>query len=182
MNLDRADSFLLLIDLQARLVPAVTNPENVVANCLRLMKAAELLAVPAFLTEHCADKIGETVEVLRTHAKEEQILRKQHFSAWREPACQARLAGLERRTPVIAGMEAHVCVLQTTLDLKANGYEPRLVIDAISTRNPTDLAVAAERARLNGIETVTVEMVLFEWLERGDTAGFRDVLALIKGG
>jgi len=180
MILDRSDSFLLLVDLQERLVPAVMNPRQVVGNCLRLMRAAELLEVPVFLTEHCAGKIGQAVSEVRDRVGEEQILQKISFSTLREPRCRERLAALGRRSPVVAGTEAHVCVLQTALDLKAAGYAPRYVVDAVSARKETDLSGAIARAQANGIETMTVEMVLFEWLERGDDAKFGAVLELIK--
>jgi nicotinamidase-related amidase len=180
MILDRADSFLLLIDLQERLVPAVREPRRLVGNCLRLMHAAEMLEVPLFLTEHCADKIGPVVEEIRTRVEETQVLQKRSFSTLREPRCRERLEGLGRLSPVIAGTEAHVCVLQTALDLKAAGYAPRYVVDAVSTRKESDLTTAVARAEANGIEVMSVEMVLFEWLGRGDDPDFGSVLELIK--
>ena len=180
MILDRNDSFLLVVDMQERLVPAVMEPEKVTANCLRLMKAATLLAVPIFLTEHCTDRIGRTIPVLRERVNDGEILRKTHFSAWREPHCRERISALEPKSAIIAGTEAHVCVLQTALDLKDAGFEPRLVVDAVSTRNAVDYSTALARARDNGIETVTLEMVLFEWLEHGEAPAFRDVLKIVK--
>jgi len=180
MILDRSDSFLLLVDLQERLVPAVMNPRQVVGNCLRLMRAAELLEVPVFLTEHCAGKIGQAVSEVRDRVGEEQVLQKTSFSTLREPRCRERLAALGRRSPVVAGTEAHVCVLQAALDLKAAGYTPRYVVDAVSSRRQADLTAAIARAQANGIEAMTVEMVLFEWLERGDDDQFGAVLELIK--
>lgn len=180
MILERADSFLILIDLQERLVPAVREPRQVVANCLRLMRAAELLEVPVFLTEHCADKIGPAVDEIRGRVEEAQILQKRTFSTLREPQCRERLDALGRPSPVVAGTEAHVCVLQTALDLKAAGYAPRYVVDAVSTRKESDLSAAIARAEDHGIEVMTVEMVLFEWLGHGDDPNFGSVLALIK--
>jgi nicotinamidase-related amidase len=180
MILDRNDSFLLVIDMQERLVPAVMESEKATANCLRLMKAAELLAVPVFLTEHCADRIGRTIPILRERVNERQILQKTHFSAWRDPPCRERISALNLGSAVVAGTEAHVCVLQTALDLKAAGLEPRLVVDAVSTRHADDRSAALDRARNNGIETVTLEMVLFEWLENGESPAFRDVLKIVK--
>jgi hypothetical protein len=149
-------------------------------NCLRLMRAAELLEVPVFLTEHCAGKIGQAVNEVRDRVGEEQILQKISFSTLREPRCRERLAALGRRSPVVAGTEAHVCVLQTALDLKAAGYAPRYVVDAVSSRRQADLSGAIARAQANGVEAMTVEMVLFEWLEHGDDARFGAVLDLIK--
>ena len=180
MILDRSDSFLLVIDLQERLVPAVMDPRRVVDTCLRLMRAAELLEVPLFLTEHCAEKIWPAVREVRERVGEAQVLQKRSFSTLREPRCRERIEALGRRSPVIVGTEAHVCVLQTALDLKAAGYEPRYVVDAVSARKKSDLDAAIARAEAGGIEAVTVEMVLFEWLGRGDDPRFGSVLELIK--
>jgi len=108
------------------------------------------------------------------------VLEKIHFDAVSEPACTERFAALDRPQAVIAGTEAHVCVLQTALGLKQAGYEPYLVVDAVSSRNATDKAAAVGRLRDAGVSAVTTEMVLFEWLARGDTAEFRDLLPLIK--
>ncbi len=108
------------------------------------------------------------------------MLEKIQFDAVSEPACAERFAALDRPQAVIAGTEAHVCVLQTALGLKQAGYEPYLVVDAVSSRNATDKAAAVGRLRDAGVAAVTTEMVLFEWLARGDTAEFRDLLPLIK--
>ena len=180
MLLDREESFLLIVDVQARLAPAVLEPERVVAKAARLVAAAQRLEVPVLMTEHCAEKIGPLLPELRDLVPEEAILAKVHFAAAREPACAARFAQLGRKTCVIAGMETHVCVLQTALSLKQAGYRPQVIADAVSSRRAEDKAAALARLRDAGVGLVTSEMVLFEWLGRGDDAAFKDLLPLIK--
>ncbi len=180
MQIGRETSFLLIVDMQERLVPAVEQHEKVVANAARLMIGAKRLDVPLLLTEHCAEGIGRTVPELRGLAPAGSVLEKVHFRASSEPACAERFAALRRQQAVIAGTEAHVCVLQTALGLKQTGYEVYLVTDAISSRKSTDKETTITRLRDTGVTPVTTEMVLFEWLARGDTVEFKDLLPLIK--
>jgi nicotinamidase-related amidase len=180
MRIGRDTSFLLIVDMQENLVPAVERPSQVVANAARLMIGAARLEVPILLTEHYPKGIGPVIAELRELAPPDGLLEKIHFDAVSEPACAERFAALDRPQAVVAGTEAHVCVLQTVLGLKQAGYEPYLVVDAVSSRKPEDKAAAVARLRDAGVAAVTTEMVLFEWLARGDTAEFRDLLELIK--
>ncbi len=180
MLLDRGDCFLLLVDVQERLAPAVLEPARVLANALRLVEAAQRLGVPVLMTEHCADRIGRLLPELRERVPEEAVLPKVHFAAAREPDCAARFAALGRATCVVAGMETHVCVLQTAFSLKAAGYAPHVVVDAVSSRKAVDKEAALQRLGEAGVGRITTEMVIFEWLERGDDAAFRDLLPVIK--
>jgi len=180
MLLDRERCFLLIVDMQERLVPAVLDREAVVGNALRLVTVARRLAVPVLMTEHCPAKIGPLVPELRGAVGAEAILPKVHFAAAREPDCAARFAALGRPLAVLAGTEAHVCVLQSALSLLDAGYRPVVVSDAVSSRNAHDRDVAAQRLRDAGVGIVTTEMVIFEWLNRGDTAEFGELLPLIK--
>jgi nicotinamidase-related amidase len=179
--LDRKESFLLIVDVQEKLAPAVLQSGRVVANAARLLAAAERLEVPAFMTEHCADKIGPVLPALRDLVPGDAILPKVHFAAVREPACAERFSELGRPVCVIAGMETHVCVLQSAISLKEAGYHPHVVADAVSSRHALDRDTALARLRDSGVGLVTTEMVIFEWLGRGDDAAFRDLLPVIKG-
>lgn len=178
--LDRRDCFLLLVDVQERLAPAVLKSAQVVANALRLVEAAQRLGVPVLMTEHCADKIGPLLPELRERVPGTAVLPKVHFAAAREPGCAARFAALGCTTCVIVGMETHVCVLQTALSLKAAGYAPYVVVDAVSSRRMVDKEAALLRLGEAGVGRVSTEMVIFEWLERGDGEAFRDLLPVIK--
>jgi len=175
----RASSALLLIDLQARLMPAIAEAETVVLNARRLLTAARLLALPVMLTEQNPKGLGPTVpELLAEAGNESSILAKQHFDACRAPGFFEVLPG--RAQIVVAGCEAHVCVLQTALGLLEAGRRVHVVRDAVGSRRAESKAAALERLARHGAEIVTTEMVLFEWLETAEHPRFREIVALIK--
>ena len=173
-------SALLIVDMHERLAPAVQDAEQVIANCAVLLRAAAKLAVPALMSEHCPERLGPAVPQLRTLLRHDDILTKVHFSCADEAVLMQRIASLARPQIVIAGMEAHVCVLQTALGLVERGYRVCVVADATGSRRAQSHAIAMQRLRLVEIPVVTTEMVLFEWLERADRPEFRELLALIK--
>jgi nicotinamidase-related amidase len=173
------DSMVLLVDMQASLLPAIDKQESLTQCALRLVKAAQLLGVPVVATEHCASKIGHTSAELRPWV--DHVIHKTHFDATREPHFLQELP--KRRTNVLLiGTEAHVCVLQTGLGLARMGFAPVLVADCIGSRRAADLLAAQNRWNHHGLEQISSEMAMFEWLETPDHPQFRDVLALIKAG
>tara|TARA_B100000315_G_scaffold260322_1_gene320856 strand:- start:67 stop:621 length:555 start_codon:yes stop_codon:yes gene_type:complete len=180
MLLRTQNTFLLVIDMQEQLAPAVLEYDRIEKNVISLLTAAKQLRVPVRVTEHCADKIGHTVRPLRDHVGEKTVLAKRRFSAYSEPSIATDLDGLNRKAVIIVGIEAHVCVLQTVVDIKEAGYHPYLVVDGTSSRYAEDKEVAIERMAENGAERVTTEMVLFEWLEQADTDDFRKIFPLIR--
>lgn len=180
MLLKPNESFLLIVDVQEKLAPAVENADRIIANMVFLAKAASRLDIPILITEHCPDRIGHTLPEIIKAAGNAKIVDKVHFCAQSEPNFTAALRRLDRDKPIICGMEVHVCVLQTALGLKEAGYDPFVSADAVASRNTEDYVTALERFRQNSIEVVTCEMVVFEWLQRADTSEFRDLLALIK--
>ena len=180
MRLRALRSLLLIVDVHERLAPAVPGAEQVIGNCSVLMRAAAKLSVPTLVSEHCPDRLGPTVQELRSLVRHDELLTKVHFSCADEPALMQRIASLARAQIVVAGMEAHVCVLQTALGLAERGYRVCVVADATGSRRSESHGIAMQRLRMAEIPVVTTEMVLFEWLERADRAEFRELLALIK--
>lgn len=178
----RADlSLLLVIDIQERLLPAMADPQSVEAGAARLMRAARRLGVPLLVSEQYPKGIGPTVASLAALATPDETLEKLSFSCAAEPAIQARLGLMgPRRQAVLCGIEAHVCVLQSALGLIAAGWSVAVVEDAVSSRRAGDRDAGLRRLAAAGATIATVEMVLFEWLERAGTAEFRDLLKLIK--
>jgi nicotinamidase-related amidase len=173
-------SALLLIDFQMRLMPAIDAAESVIANAQRLQAAAQLLEIPVLLTEQNPKGLGRTVPALLPQAESagSPVFAKQSFDAGRAAGFFEQLP--ERPELVLAGCEAHVCVLQTALGLIAAGRRVHVVQDAIGSRRPESKAAALERLARHGAEIVTTEMVLFEWLESAEHPRFREVVALIK--
>jgi nicotinamidase-related amidase len=193
MLLTADDAVLLLIDLQQRLMPVIHDQETVVARAVRLAEAARLMDVPVIATEQNPAGLGPTVPPLSAYPR--KVLAKTAFSAAGEPGLAALLpaveggpaspggpasAGGSRREIIVAGCEAHICVLQTVLDLLARGHRVAVAADAVGSRDPADRSAALDRARQHGAEIVTSEMVLFEWLRDSQHPRFREVQKLLK--
>jgi len=168
---------LLLIDLQERLVPVIHDHEAVVARAVRLAEAAQLLNVPIRATEQYPVGLGPTVAPLAAYAQ--AVLPKTTFSAAEDPDFH-ELLPTGAAEIIVAGVEAHVCVLQTVLGLLRPGHRVFVVADAVGSRDPADKAAALDRASRHGAEIVTSEMVLFEWLHDAEHPKFREVQKLLK--
>jgi nicotinamidase-related amidase len=181
-RLDRATSLLLVVDIQERLAPHVAGHEALIARTQALLTAAARLDVPRLATEHCAQQIGSLVAALKDQLEPNEIFAKTRFGAGDHPEFLALLARTARRQVVIAGMEAHVCVMQTALGLAAAQYEVFVVGDAVGSRaeRQTDRELALSRLRDAGCTIAGTETVLFEWTGSGDDAAFRDVLNIVK--
>ncbi len=177
MLLRAEGSVVLLIDLQERLMPAMHNGGMVVARAVRLAQAARLLDVPVRATEQYPAGLGPTVQPLAPYP--EAVLAKTMFSALYDPDFPALLP-VGSAEIVVAGCEAHVCVLQTVLGLLAEGHRVVVVADATASRDPADKDLAIDRARQHGAEIVSSEMVLFEWLRDSRHPRFREVQQLLK--
>lgn len=200
MLIDVEESQLLLVDLQPRLKAAMHDADAVWAHAERLAQAASLLQVPVWGTEQNPSKLGAMPEGLRSPCQ--RVLAKMQFSAVEEglaewllppPAAprgnarslprhlqkpQAEPSG--RRSIVVAGVEAHVCVMQTALDLLEEEFDVWVVTDACTSRTERNRDAAYDRLAGAGAELVTTEMVLFEWLRSAEHPDFKAVQALIK--
>mgnify|MGYP000630265529 CR=1 FL=1 len=209
MLLDDQECQLVLVDYQLRLMPAMFEGALVLANAVRLARIAQALQVPVFATEQTPDKLGQTMPDLRSAITgcQGRILPKMSFSACpdglvdglRPPQRQGSSAGgnarslprhlqkavpqaqaAQRNSTVIAGCEAHVCLLQTALELLGQEFEVWVVTDACSSRTERNRDAAFDRLAGNGAELVTTEMVAFEWLRSAEHPMFKPVHALVK--
>jgi len=174
--IERARSALLLVDFQARLIPAIEDATRLVAKARRLLDAAQLFDIPVMLTEQNAGGLGPTVPELRPAAG--SIAAKMTFDATRMPGFVASLP--DRPDLVVAGCDTHVCVLQTVLGLVRAGRRIFVVRDAVGSRRAESKEAAISRMERNGAEIVTTEMVLFEWLETAADPRLRKVLDLVR--
>lgn len=175
LTLDRESSALLVIDFQGRLMPHIADGPAAVANARRLLDAAALLKVPVLFTEQNPAGLGPTVPELGPAGP---TAHKMTFDAVREPGFLDALPA--EKTLVVAGCEAHVCVLQTVLGLLAQGRRVFVVRDALGARRAESKETALRRMERHGAETVTTEMVVFEWLATCEHPRFREAVALIK--
>lgn len=180
MLMSASTSCLLVVDIQERLAAKVRAPRAVIGNAAVLLKAARRLDVPVLVSEQYPRGLGTTVPDLKPLLIGGEIIEKLHFSCIGEQSFANRFAALGRPQAVVAGMEAHVCVLQTVEDLLARGTETFVVEDATSSRTERNHAVAMVRLREAGARVVTTEMVVFEWLAMAGTSAFKDLSPLIK--
>ncbi|MFZ5609533.1 MAG: hydrolase [Pseudomonadota bacterium] len=174
---------LMLIDVQERLFPVIHDGEAMCANALRLVRGAAILGVPVTVSEQYVKGLGATLAPLRAVAPDAPRFEKMHFSAARNDAIRdhvARLAINGRDHLVLAGIEAHVCVLQTALDFIAQGHNVTVVADAVASRTPANHRLALDRLARAGAHVASTEMVLFEWTRVAGTERFRAISKLIK--
>lgn len=174
MLMNARDSALLVVDVQERLLPHIHEWQRVLENVVWLVKVAQKLDVPIMASEQYPKGIGKTHPDVASLLPAEAVVEKVHFSCV-AGHCLTPLAAYSRRQIVICGIESHVCVQQTALDLKKNGKEVFVVDDAVSSRNPSDKALAIERMRAHGIDIVSREMVAFEWLHEAGTPVFKEI-------
>lgn len=170
------DSVLILVDLQQRLLPAIAGGERMVREAVRLASVARLLDVPVIGTEQNPAALGPNLPELKALC--DHTLAKLHFDACRDGLVAALPP--QRRQAIVAGSEAHVCVLQTALGLLLAGYAVTVVTDAIGSRTERNWQAAVARLGSAGVTCATVEMVAFEWLATCHHPRFREVLALVK--
>lgn len=181
LTMSAASSVLVLVDYQQRLMPVIHEGGAVLAAALRLAQTAAALGVRVVGTEQNPERLGPNDAALRSAC--EQTLPKRHFDACRDGLLQALApdAGREALADVvIAGCEAHVCLLQTALGLLRHGHRVWVVDDACGSRAPADRDAGLQRLQQAGAVRVTTEMVLFEWVERHDHPAFKTVLDLVK--
>jgi len=178
--LDRNRSVLVLIDIQERLFPHVHEHERVLARVELLLAAAGLMRIPLLLTEQYPKGLGSTVEEIRKILPDLQPFEKMDFSCVPARGFKERLDSIHRDQILLAGIETHVCVAQTALDLASQGESVYVVADATSSRRPLDAQVALDRLRQGGLTLVTAEAVVFEWLRRAGTEEFKALQPKLK--
>ena len=178
MLINKEKSCLTIIDVQERLTPAVKEPGKVINGCARLLKGAGILGVPTLITEQYPKGLGPSMADIRNAAPEgTPFIAKTTMSALRNDEFTTALAALNKKQVVIAGVEEHICVFQTAVELKEAGYDVFVVADASSSRSAESVAVAEKRFMTENIPLVTVEMVLFEWLRVSGTPEFKEIQA-----
>jgi nicotinamidase-related amidase len=179
-RLTPATTQILVVDIQERLLPHIDGHERIVTQTSRLLRGAALFGLPVLISEQYIRGLGPTVPAIVAAAGAAPRLEKSTFSAFADPAIQSRLEQNGRPNVLIAGIETHVCVLQTALDLLRDGMEPWILADAVGSRRTLDRDVAIERLSLAGAIVATVESVLFEMMHRCDAPEFRALLDIVK--
>lgn len=174
MLLRQEDSLLLLIDVQERLTPHVLAHEAFIERCTWLLRLAKKMAVPILVSEQYPQGLGATIQQCVPYFDPKtECVAKLHFSCMQEPAYVASLKRYHKKQVILIGIEAHVCILHTAMELQETGFEVYVVVDAVSSRHAQDLKYGLKRMKQAGIHLITAEMVFFEWLRRAGTPEFK---------
>ncbi len=179
-RLDLQTTAVLVVDVQEKLLPKMCNHEALVSQIDRFLAGANALSLPIMVTEQYPKGLGPTVRHL-TDRLQNAVCRheKRKFSAWSEPVRDS-LVQRGIRTVVVCGIEAHVCVLQTCLDLADAGFVPAVIVDAIGSRRALDQNTAISRMVQAGVLPTTVESALLEMVQEADETLFKSVLPIIR--
>jgi nicotinamidase-related amidase len=180
MRILREQTAGLVIDIQEKLFPFISNNEILARNAEILVKGLKALEIPVIVTEQYAKGLGPTIQPLQPLLAEYGILEKMAFSCCDDPAFVKKLESLGKKFIVITGIESHVCVLQTAIDLLENNYIPVVVEDCVSSRRLNDKLMAVNRLRRAGAVITTYESVLFELLRYSGTDEFKAISKLVK--
>lgn len=181
MLLEAGKASLLIVDEQVKLLAAMSGADRVVAKTAILLQAAKELALPVTISEHYPKGLGRTVPELQSNTA--TTLEKTAFSCWRDDALQRHFVELHesgRPQIIVCGLEAHICAMQSCIDLAQAGFAVFAVADAMASRHPESAALAFDRMRMTGVQVVNTEMVVFELLENAKRAEFKGLYLLIK--
>ncbi|CAN0036287.1 unnamed protein product [Phaeothamnion confervicola] len=180
MLLDRNNSCLIVVDIQERLAPAMHDGgQEAIRNAAILMQAAKRMGVPVLVSEQYPRGLGHTVPQLAEYMPEGGAIEKLEFACPGNAAFAEKLNALGKKQIIIAGMEAHICVLQTALKLRDQGLEVFVAADAVASRKQASMDHAFSRIEDAGGAIITTEMAVFEWLERAGTDDFKVLQLLI---
>ena len=180
LRLTRTKAGLVVVDVQERLLPAIFEQQRVVQNTVRLIQGGTVLQVPIFATEQYRKGLGPTVPEVAATIPGFAPMEKLAFSACGAAGFIPALKKKKVSQAILCGIEAHVCVSQTCLDLLEKGFRVFVVADAVSSRTPENYRIGLDRMRAAGAVIVSTEMVLFELLEQAGTAEFKQILNLVK--
>lgn len=174
MLISAENSSLLVVDVQDKLLHHVHDWQDLLQNVIWLVRVARRIGVPVLASEQYPKGLGHTTIELARELPDGVTAEKVHFSC-AAACCLPGIPGSERPQVVICGMESHVCVMQTAIELREAGKAVFVVGDSVGSRSPSDKAFALERMRNHGIEIVSREMVAFEWLRKAGTPLFKEV-------
>ncbi len=173
-------SALLIIDIQEKILPVINNHQRVVDNTIKLIKGFKVLGLSIYFTEQYPKGLGPTTRTILDELGDLKPFDKMSFSCSGAGELFDEFKKKNLSQIVVCGIEAHVCVQQTVLDLIENGIQINLAADAVSSRKEIDYQTAIERMRHHGVETTTTESILFELLNVCGTPQFKEISKLVK--
>lgn len=180
MRILKEHSCLLVIDFQEKIFPFIHQNEQLLKKVPILIRGMKILELPVFVTEQYTKGLGFTVQPIAEALGDIKRIEKSTFSCCDEPKFMLELATSGKENVIIAGIESHVCVLQTVVDLISQGYQAIVAEDCISSRNPNDKLIAVERMKKEGAVITTYESILFELLRSSGGETFKAISHLVK--
>jgi nicotinamidase-related amidase len=178
--LNRLEAVLVIVDIQEKLFRVMKRQESLIGNTIKLIQGFQALDIPILVTEQIPAKIGPTIPEISEKLAGVSPVAKESFSCWGEPAFRSRLESLNRRQVVLTGIECHVCVYQTALDLMANGYSVHPVTDTVSSRTSANRKIGLSSMKSAGAHLTSTEMVLFELLRTAACPQARNIFKIVK--
>jgi len=178
--LSRTNAVLIIIDIQGNLAQAMYDKENLFTNNVKLIQGFKALNLPIIFTEQIPQKPGKTLPVISQELDGIEPIAKETFSCWDDRNFIKQLKALSRKHIVLAGIECHVCVYQTALDLISNGYNVHLVADAISSRTKENREIGLTAMKSAGAHLTSAEMVLFELLRTAADPKAKEIFKIVK--
>jgi len=178
--LSRTNTVLIIVDIQGNLAQAMYDKENLFANNVKLIKGFRALNLPIVFTEQLPQKLGKTLPVISQELEGIEPIAKEDFSCWDEKNFKEKLEKLNCKNIVLTGIECHVCVYQTALDLISNGYNIHLVADAVSSRTPENRQIGIDAMKSAGAKITSTEMVLFEILRTAADPKAKEFFKIVK--
>jgi nicotinamidase-related amidase len=180
MIVSSENTAVLVIDLQERLLPAMHKSEELLANCMRLLKGTTGLNLKHYYTQQYTKGLGDTVKEIKSIETTFTHFEKKSFSALGNEELNEKIKQNKNTNIIISGIEAHVCVLQTCIQLKHEGFNPIVVTNCISSRKTTDYEMAIERFKYENLMLATYESVLFELIESAESPNFKQISRIVK--
>ena len=180
MRIKIDDTAMVVVDIQERLLPHIFEYEILEKNCNTLISGMQILNIPMLVTEQYSKGIGPTIESVRNTLGDFEPIEKMNFSCCGESSFLHSLEKLSKKNVILCGIESHVCVLQTALDLYERGFQPVLIADCVSSRKLNDKTHAIERMRQTGVIISTYESILFELCQVAGTEQFKAISRLVK--
>ncbi len=180
MRILKENTVGLIIDIQERLFPVMYKKERFLETTTTLIEGLKQLEIPLLLTQQYTKGLGETIPEIQSLLSPFKAIEKRVFSCCDEPAVIQKLSELKAKNVIICGIESHVCVLQTAVDLKEAGFNPIVVMDCVSSRNPESVELAKERFRFEEILMTSMESILFELTRSSAASEFKTISKLVK--
>lgn len=180
MRIVQNETSAVVIDIQEKLLPHIHEGEKILQNCLKLIEGLQILSVPILITQQYTKGLGSTVPSIIEKFSEFSYIEKLSFSCFEESSFAEQIKNLGKSNIILCGIESHVCVLQTCLDLLSAGFRPVIIEDCVSSRKPYDKHIALERMRQEGASVSTLESVLFEMTRSAGSEIFKKISRLVK--